>query len=139
MSYQDCWDRLESELNNLKSQGFVEVEPPDCVDLVLLKQTRLGPRVKAVINTTNATLPFSAGTTYDRFRNWAKNLLANEGMGVLVFLYAAPPIEVVEEIVKLGRGFLGGAQIVASAYDLDSCKFWLWDPMRGSYSTKKFP
>lgn len=140
MSHQSGWDFLESSLTGLVDQGYKEVAPPDCVDLVLFKQTMGGlvPSIVAVINIATATEPLAPSkVTYKCFKKWAKDLLGNNGVGRLVFVYEAPPIEVVEEILKLGRGILGYGQITPCVCDLSGHKFWLWQPMPGLYSTKK--
>jgi hypothetical protein len=140
MSYQASWYPIEPLLEQLEAEGYRSVEAPDCVDRVLLKQSRLGPRVKATVDITTATEPLTLHKViYEHFTRWAKSLLGNNGMGVLVFEYRAPPIQVVNEIARMGQGFAGGAQVVASVYDQATGEFWLWQPMQGTYSTKKFP
>jgi len=148
MSDQTSRSSIELLLEQLEAEGYRFIkkpgkEPdqePDCVDRVLLKQSRLGPRVKATVDIEYATEPLMPPKAiYEHFTTWAKSLLGNNGMGVLVFEYRAPPIQVVNEIVKLGQGFLGGAQVIASVYDKATGEFWLCQPMQGTYSTKKFP
>ena len=131
---------LQDLLAALHKEGYTNVESPEWLDLVMLKQTMRGlvPKVVAVSIAISATAAStSLEETFARFKKWSKGLLGNNGIATLVYVYEEPPIELVERILKLGRGILGYGQVVPYVYDASTRKFWFWQPILGTQTTDK--
>jgi hypothetical protein len=120
MSNQTVVNFCSSAANNLSQKGYVELKPPQPIDVAMMKQTFGGtiPKIVAIVDATHNT--DSPQTTLARVKDWFKKLMGNGGAGLLLFVYNQPSATLVNQILKLDSGALGHGQIVGAVYDVAS-------------------
>ena len=132
---------VEDVYNELFNHGYMEVEPPGWLDLVMTRKTHheLVHLVAGVLDVVEEKAELPAVEEFcQRFEKWSQPLRGINGRAILIFAYPAPSTAVVKSVLEAGKEWFD-CPILRVVYDVQRKTYWYWQAMQGILSSHKAP